>query len=114
MRADVHRTDFRRILRVLVGLLPLWILVLLMAVPASRDAIGANPPSVAGLPAGIVLVAAALVVMAIGVEVLRRTSSTTATVLALAFLTIPSALLMVVAPTLILIVQSSPGYLFLP
>jgi hypothetical protein len=99
----------RVVLRVVLGLLPLWILLyLFIAVPGSIDPITANPPALAGLPAGILVVGAALVVMAIGVEVLRRTSSTVSMLLALAFLTLPSAVVMVMAPSLILMIQSSP------
>jgi hypothetical protein len=79
-------------LRVLVGLLPLWIfLILSIAVPGYMDPMFKNPPALAGMPAGIFLLGAALAVMAIGVVVLRRASSTTSTVLALALLTVPSA-----------------------
>lgn len=93
--------------RVLVGLLPVWVLLFLaFAVPGSIEPIGSNPPAVAGLPLGIILVGAALVVMALGVEVLRQTSSTTSVLLTLAFLTLPSAAAVVLAPTLVLTMQS--------
>lgn len=93
--------------RVLLGLLPLWILLFeLIAFPGSMDPIGALPPAVAGLPGGIVLVGAALAVMAIGVVALRRASSTRSTLLAFLGLTVPAAAVVVVAPALILIVQN--------
>ena len=97
----------RVVLRVLLGLLPLWILLFeAIAFPGSMDPVTANPPAVAGLPAGVLLVGAALVVMAIGVEVLRRTSSTTSMLLAFLGLTVPAAAVIVVAPALILSVQN--------
>jgi hypothetical protein len=102
-------TDLRRqsTLRVLVGLLPLWVfLFLAIALPGFMDPVFANPPAVAGLPGGVVLIGAALVVMAIGVEVLRRAPSTTSTALALAFLTVPSLVVVVMAPALILMIQN--------
>jgi hypothetical protein len=58
--------------RVLLGLLPLWILLFeLIAFPESMDPVTANPPAVAGLPAGVIFVGIALAVMAVGIEVLH-------------------------------------------
>lgn len=92
--------------RILLGLLPLWILLIwLIAYPGSMDLIGANPPAVVGLPAGILLVGAALAVMALGIVGLRRASSTRSTLLAFLWLTAPAAAVMVVAPALVLMVQ---------
>jgi glucan phosphoethanolaminetransferase (alkaline phosphatase superfamily) len=93
--------------RVLLGLLPLWILLILLIVfPGFMDPVGANPPDVAGLPAGIVLVFVALAVMAFGVVALRRASSTRSMLLAFLLLTVPAAAVIFVAPALILIVQN--------
>jgi hypothetical protein len=104
--------DVRRVLpddvrRVLIGLLPLWILTFeLIAFPESVEPIGANPPAVAGLPVGILLVGAALAVMVIGVVALRRASSTRSTLLAFLGLTVPAAAVTAVAPALVLNVQN--------
>ena len=96
------------VVRLLLGLLPLWILVIrLIAFPGSMDPVFANPPAMAGLPTGVVLVAAALAVMAIGIEVLRRASSNGMALLVFAVLTLPSAAVMVLAPTLILDIQNA-------
>lgn len=93
--------------RILAGLLPLWtLIIMLIAFPGFMDPVGANPPEMIGLPLGIVLAAAALVLMAIGVEVLRRASSNRVALLAFVGLTLPSAALIVVAPALIAIVQN--------
>jgi len=93
--------------RVLLGLLPLWILVIrLVAFPGSMDPVTANPPAMAGLPLGVVLVGVALAVMAIGVVALRRASSNRSALLAFVGLTLPSAAVVVVAPALLLIVQN--------
>jgi hypothetical protein len=101
--AKVERQRLGSAWRVVLGLLPQWILLIRFIVaPGSIDSIFANPPAVAGLPGGVVLVAAALAVMAIGVDILRRTSSNTTALLAFAFLTVPSAAVMIVAPTLVL------------
>ena len=96
--------------RVVLGLLPLWILLFeLIAFPASMDPVTANPPAVAGLPAGVILVFAALAVMAIGIEVLRRASSNRVALLAFLGLTVPAAAVVVVAPALVVIVQNIPA-----
>ena len=94
--------------RVLLGLLPLWILLFeLIAFPRSMDAVFANPPAVAGLPAGVIFLGIALAVMAIGVVALRRTSSIGSMLLALLGLTVPAAVVVVVAPALIFLVQNA-------
>jgi hypothetical protein len=93
--------------RILLGLLPLWILLFeLIAFPGSMDPVTANPPAVAGLPAGVVLVGAALAVMAVGIEILRRVSANRSALLAFVGLTLPSAVVVVLAPALVLIVQN--------
>lgn len=95
--------------RVVLGLLPLWILLFeLIAFPTSMDSVTANPPAVVGLPAGVILVVAALAVMAIGIEVLRRASSSRVALLAFLGLTVPAAAVVVVAPALVVIVQNMP------
>ena len=94
--------------RVLVGLLPVWIyLVRLIAAPASLDPAFANPPAVAGLPLGVILLGVAVLVMAIGVEILRRSSSSRTTILAFVCLTLPATILVVVAPELVLMSQNA-------
>jgi hypothetical protein len=97
--------------RVLLGLLPLWILLFeVIAFPGSIDPTGANPPAMAGLPLGILLVGVALAVMAIGVVALRRASSALSALLAFAFFTMPSAAVVAVAPALILMLQNAAPY----
>jgi len=92
--------------RVLLGLLPLWILLFeLIAFPGSMDRFTANQPAVAGLPAGIVLVGAALAVMAIGVVALRRAASYRSVLLAFLGLAVPAAAVVVAGPALTLIIQ---------
>jgi hypothetical protein len=96
------------VVRVLLGLLPLWILLVqAIAFPGWMDPVFANPPAMAGLPAGVVLVAAVLALMATGVEVLRRTSSNGVALLAFLGLTLPSAALIVAAPALMLYIQNA-------
>lgn len=61
-----------------------------------------NPPDTLGLPLGVVLVGAALAVKAIGVVALNRASSNRSAQLAFVGLTLPAAIVIVVAPALIL------------
>jgi hypothetical protein len=85
-------------LRVLLGLLPFWLLLFeLVAIRGSAELIGANPPAVAGLPLGMLFVVLALLVMALGVVVLARSSPVVALV-GFIFLTVPATMLMIVGP----------------
>jgi hypothetical protein len=94
-------------LRVLLGLLPLWIiLVLVVAAPGFMDPIFSKPPEAFGLPGGVVFLGCALAVMAVGVVVLWRTTSRAAAILALACLTLPAVVLSVLAPAIVLILMN--------
>jgi hypothetical protein len=105
-----HQQGGNRAPRVLIGLLPLWILLfLLVAAPSFMAPMFANPPEVLGLPAGVVILAIALTVMTIGIAILGLTSSTKAAIAALVGFTAPSLVLLVMAPAMILaIVNLSP------
>ncbi len=93
--------------RMVLAFLPLWILLFqLFAVRGFMDPVFASPPGIAGLPAGIGLLAIALLLMGLGVGVLRHTSSRMAAILAFAFLTLPAAAIVILAPAAILIVQN--------
>jgi hypothetical protein len=93
-------------LSVVPGLLPLWILFVLLAAPGFMDPVFANPPAFAGVPGGIFLVGAALAVMAVGVVVIQRTSSNVVALVAFVCLTLPSAVVVVMAPTMLLTMAS--------
>ena len=71
------------------------------------DPVFANPPAVAGLPGGVRLVGLALAIMAIGAVALRRASTTGSLLLALLALTVPAAVIVGVAPALIVLVQNA-------
>jgi hypothetical protein len=105
-----HQRAGNRALRVLIGFLPLWVLLfLLVAAPNFMAPMFANPPEVYGLPAGVVILAIALTVMAIGVAILGRTSSPKAAIVTVVGFTAPSLILLVMAPAMILaIVNLSP------
>jgi hypothetical protein len=93
--------------RVFVGLAPVWLLtVLAVAKPGYFDPIGDNPPGIAGVPAGVVMLGLSMVWMLIGVVILRfRPTSLVAAGTLLTF-TIPSSLVVALGPTIVLIVQN--------
>lgn len=92
--------------RVLLGLMPLWILpILLITVPGFMDPMFASPPTVLGLPAGIWILVTAMILMSVGAPVIRRASPRVA-LLAFLLLTVPSLVLLVMGPAMILITQN--------
>ncbi len=93
--------------RTVLALLPLWILLFApIASPSFFDPMFESPPGTAGMPAGLMIQAFALLLMALGVAVVRRTSSRTAAILAFALLTLPAAAIVILAPAAVLIVQN--------
>jgi hypothetical protein len=91
--------------RLVVGLLPVWVLVLFsFAVPGYMDPMYANPPSIAGLPAGVVLIAAAIFLTIVGVEITRRVESDLAVAFVWLLVTIPATALILIGPAAILMV----------
>jgi hypothetical protein len=103
LRAEPPRSA--RGLRVAVGLLPMWLLALfLLFAPGFMDPVFLSPPSVVGLPFGLVVLALALGWMAIGVIGLLRTSSTAAAIVLFGLFTVPPMMLLCLTPALILVV----------
>lgn len=91
--------------RVLLGFMPLWVLLIFaVTAPGFMDPLFANPPSVIGLPAGILIVAVAMLLMLAGVWLLRRPATDLTTVLAFLLFTIPATLLILLGPAVILII----------
>ena len=80
------------------------LLIFAVTAPGFMDPLFSNPPSVAGLPAGIFIIAVAMTLMLAGVWLLRRPASDLATVLAFLLLTIPATVLILVGPATILII----------
>jgi hypothetical protein len=92
--------------RTVIGLLPLWILLTWAIVsPRSLDSLAANPPAIAGLPAGLLFIGIALTVMGIGFVAIRKASSMRAILLAFVGLTIPSTAVVAMSPAIILLIQ---------
>jgi hypothetical protein len=95
--------------RVLLGLLPLWILVSFMLItPGFMEPAFANPPAALGLPFGVFIIGIALAVMIIGVQILRRASPTVALVAFICF-TVPSVIAIILAPAMILVLVNLSG-----
>jgi hypothetical protein len=91
--------------RLVVGLLPLWVLIFFsFAAPGFMDPMYANPPSIAGLPAGVVLIAVALFLTIVGVEITRRVESEIALAFVWLLVTVPATALILFGPAAILVV----------
>lgn len=91
--------------KVLLGLLPLWLLVFsLLAAPGFMEPAFENPPAVLGAPLGLVLLAIAMALTAIGVAALRRVSSPAAASAVVLCFTVPAILLIVLTPATVLVV----------
>lgn len=94
-------------LKLLLGLLPVWLLVFFqLAAPGYMEPAFANPPGVLGMPAGLVPLAVALSLTAVGVVGLRRVSSTPAATLVFLVSTVPATFAVVLTPALVLILQN--------
>jgi hypothetical protein len=93
--------------RILFGLLPVGLqLAIAIAAPGFSDPVFDNPPGIAGLPAGVVLLALAMVWTAIGAVVLLKPRSTAGVIGALVIFVAPASLIVLFGPALILIVQN--------
>ena len=91
--------------RSVIGLLPLWVLIFFsFAAPGFMDPMYANPPAIAGLPAGVVLIAAALLLTIVGVEITRRVESELAVASVWLLVTMPATALILLGPGAILMV----------
>jgi len=82
----------------------LWVLA-----PGFMEPVRLNPPAVYGLPMGIVIVAFAGGMALFGWLVARRAQTLGVALGALALLTIPALLLIVMAPRLILFLVETAG-----
>jgi hypothetical protein len=93
--------------RVLLSLLPLWVvLVRSIVAPGANEPLFANPPAMFGLPLGFPLLALALSVMAMGVAVTARATSMSSTIFTFAFLTAPATAFAALGPAIILLIIS--------
>jgi hypothetical protein len=93
------------LLRVIAGVaavaVVLWFALWIVA-PGFMDPVFDNPPAVLGLPAGVSIIAFAEVLALLGWLVTRRAQTLGVALGALAFLTLPAIVLILMAPALIL------------
>ena len=93
--------------RYLLALAPLWYwLVVELARPGTMEPVGQNPPGVLGLAFGLVVVAVAAVLMVLGLAAVRSPTSVRRVLSALVLLTVPSLLLVALAPVIVLGMQN--------
>ena len=83
----------------------LWVALSILA-PGFMDPIYANPPAIAGIPAGIVILGGAFLLAGLGVLIADRTRSDLVALLAFLFLSIPAMVVIILLPAIILIVQN--------
>lgn len=103
------RSPLQRV-AVVVASVPVVLLAALWVVaPGYMEPVVLNPPAVIGLPAGIVIVAFAGGMAVFGWLVARRAQTIGVVLGALAFLTIPALLMIVMAPALILFLVQAAG-----
>jgi hypothetical protein len=90
-----------------VAAAPIAMIVLLAVVaPGYTDPIYANPPSILGLPAGLLLVCGAALWAAAAFVLLLKARSTPVHVLAIVLFTLPATMLVILAPPVILIIEN--------
>jgi hypothetical protein len=86
---------------------PLWVLIVAtVASPTYFQPMFAEPPSLLGIPLGVVVDAIAMVWMLIGVVLIWDARSSLVEALVLIFFTFPATLLVVLSPAVILIMQN--------
>jgi hypothetical protein len=103
----VGRTARRSRFFVALTALP-FVLWAFLAVAASgfMDPIYANPPAIAGLPVGIVILGGAFLLAGLGVLVADRTRSDLVAILAFLFLSCPAMAVIILASPIVLAVQN--------
>ena len=107
--ATAPRSPLLRVVAVIASVpVILWVALWFVA-PGFMEPVLMNPPAVLGLPAGVVLMAFAGGMALFGWLVARRAPTLGIGLGALAFLSIPALLLIVMAPALILFVVEAAG-----
>jgi len=93
--------------RVVVALTPIWMLLALLVLrPGFFDPIFDNPPGIAGMPAGALIMAVGLVWGLIGARLMRSRRSDAGALLTLLAFATPATFAVILGPALILIVQN--------
>lgn len=106
--ATAGRSPLQRV-AVVIASVPLILLAALWVMaPGFMEPVGFNPPAVVGLPMGIFLVAFAGGMAVFGWVVARRAQTLGVALGALAFLTVPALVLILMTPALILFLVDMP------
>ena len=101
------RRGRRRLLTLIVGLSPLWLLLYLVVVdPGFLEPLGRNSVSLVGLPLGMAMIGTALLLSLAGAFVIWRASSKRMTGIALLVLIVPALTLVVFGPAIYLIIEN--------
>lgn len=103
------RSPLQRVAVVVASVPVVMLAALWIVAPGYMDTVGFNPPAVIGLPMGIVIVAFAGGMAVFGWLVARRAQTLGVALGAMAFLTIPAFLMIVLAPVLILFLVQTAG-----
>ena len=102
--AHVARSPLQRVMAGIASIPVMLSLALWSLAPGFMDPVFANPPAVLGLPGGVVIIAFAEVLALLGWLVARRAQTLGVALGALAFLTVPAILLILMAPVLVLLI----------
>lgn len=93
--------------RTFVALTPIWVLLAVFVLrPRFLDPLFGNPPGIAGMPAGVMLLAAMILWTLLGAWVIRARRSELGTLLTLFVFAIPATFAVILGPAPILIVQN--------
>jgi hypothetical protein len=103
------RSPLQRVAAVVASVPVVMLAALWIVAPGYMDTVGFNPPAVLGLPMGVVLVAFAGGMAVFGWLVARRAQTLGVALGAVAFLTIPAFLMIVLTPVLILFLVQTAG-----
>jgi ABC-type transport system involved in cytochrome c biogenesis permease subunit len=89
---------------VFTSLLPVWMTAILLVVaPKFFGGVLLNPPAMLGLPVGVVLLAIAAALTALGFLAMRGSTSPIVSALAFTFLTLPAVFLVIFTPAVVMI-----------
>jgi hypothetical protein len=95
---------------IVVGLLPLGLFgFLAVVVPKFLEPLFLNPPAIAGLPMGIVIVGAGIAWSLLGLIVMATSSSALVRLFASVIFTLPALFAVIVGPAIVLIASNIGG-----
>lgn len=93
--------------RVVMALIPIWLLLGVLALmPEFFAPVFDNPPGIAGMPAGTVLLLAMVLWALVGASVIRTRRSDLGVLLTLLLFAIPASIVVILGPALVLFAQN--------